>query len=392
MKKISPILRKDVRKDGLSQILLAFGTARYGTPLYCSQDHWDKTQHIITRGDKAASKKNKILFDMLDVLKENMIGKRMTERDFYGLCEKLFEQKETKAESFLYYMDEFMALKTKPGTLKVYENAKKKIEQFDKSCNFERMNKGWLLRFDKWLSDSGCSTNYRSIILRSMRATFNYCIDCEYTELYPFRRFSIKEEPTRKRALTVEQLRALRDYNVEPHQEKYRDCFMLMFYLIGINICDLLSLLPSSIISKNSCTYIVYKRAKTGRDYAIKIEPEARTILDKYKGKKHLLCWADDWGTENFKTRMNKELKKIGPYVLKGRGGKKVFSPITPPGLSGYWARHTWATIAAQLDVPVEIIGHALGHADTGHHVTNIYIDFNSDKIDQANRTVLDSL
>lgn len=176
------------------------------------------------------------------------------------------------------------------------------------------------------------------------------------------------------------------------HQEKYRDCFMLMFYLVGINICDLLSLLPSSIISKNACTYIVYKRAKTGRDYAIKIEPEARTILDKYKGKKHLLCWADDWGTENFKTRMNKELKKIGPYVLKGRGGKKVFSPITPSGLSGYWARHTWATIAAQLDVPVEIIGHALGHADTRHHVTNIYIDFNSDKIDQANRTVLDSL
>lgn len=74
------------------------------------------------------------------------------------------------------------------------------------------------------------------------------------------------------------------------------------------------------------------------------------------------------------------------------REDKKMFSPITPDELSGYWARHTWATIAAQLDIPVEIIGHALGHADTGHRVTNIYIDFNSDKIDQANRTVLDSL
>lgn len=392
MKKISPILRKDVRKDGLSQILLAFGTARYGTPLYCSHDHWDKTQHFITRGDKSASKKNKILFDMLEELKENMIGKRMTERDFYCLCADLFEKKEAEKENFLGYMDEFMALKTKPGTLRVYKNARIKIEQFDKRSSFETINKAWLLKFEKWLTDAGCSTNYRSIILRSIRATWNYCIDNEYTELYPFRRFTIKEEPTRKRALTLEQLRTLRDYEVEPHQQKYRDCFMLMFYLIGINICDLFSLTHKSLIKKNAHTYIIYKRAKTGRDYAIKVEPEARALLEKYRGKEHLLCWADEWGTENFKTRMNRELKKIGPYVLRGRGGKKMFSPITPDELSGYWARHTWATIAAQLDIPVEIIGHALGHADTGHRVTNIYIDFNSDKIDQANRTVLDSL
>ena len=58
------------------------------------------------------------------------------------------------------------------------------------------------------------------------------------------------------------------------------------------------------------------------------------------------------------------------------------------PGLSSYWARHTWATIAASLDIPRDTIAHALGHG--GNTVTDIYIDFDQAKVDQANRRVLD--
>lgn len=58
------------------------------------------------------------------------------------------------------------------------------------------------------------------------------------------------------------------------------------------------------------------------------------------------------------------------------------------PGLSIYWARHTWATIASELDIPKETIAAALGHG--GNTVTDIYIDFDQRKIDEANRKVLD--
>jgi integrase len=79
-------------------------------------------------------------------------------------------------------------------------------------------------------------------------------------------------------------------------------------------------------------------------------------------------------------------LKKIGAVERKGLGGKKIITPLFPK-LSTYWARHTWATIAASLDIPKETIAHALGHGSTT--VTDIYIDFDMKKVDDANRKVL---
>ena len=65
----------------------------------------------------------------------------------------------------------------------------------------------------------------------------------------------------------------------------------------------------------------------------------------------------------------------------------EVFRPAFPM-LSSYVARHSWATIAASLDIPKDVIAHALGHG--GSSVTDIYIDFDQRKVDEANRRVLD--
>lgn len=58
-------------------------------------------------------------------------------------------------------------------------------------------------------------------------------------------------------------------------------------------------------------------------------------------------------------------------------------------GLTTYWARHSWATIAASLDIPKETISAALGH-QLGSTITSIYIDFDQAKVDRANRQVID--
>lgn len=56
--------------------------------------------------------------------------------------------------------------------------------------------------------------------------------------------------------------------------------------------------------------------------------------------------------------------------------------------MSSHWARHSWATVAASLDIPKETIAAALGHG--GNTVTDIYIDFDRQKVDDANRRVID--
>ncbi|MBE6181270.1 MAG: hypothetical protein E7148_01045 [Rikenellaceae bacterium] len=177
----------------------------------------------------------------------------------------------------------------------------------------------------------------------------------------------------------VDDLRKLRDYPCEPYQEKYRDLFMLTFYLLGINPIDLFSL--KEIINGR----IEYRRSKTGRLFSIKVEPEAMAIIDKYRGEDFLLDVLDIYGDyKDFAHRMNSNLQKIGPCDRKGLGGRKYIDPLFPK-ISIYWARHTWATLAAEIDIPDDTI--ALGHS-SGNRVTNIY----QKKVDVANRAVIDYL
>lgn len=299
----------------------------------------------------------------------------------------LFPEKANKVESrtFVDYLDEFISTKGREGTRTCYNTTRNKILSFDPGCTFETMDKKWLDKFERWMSGSGMKVNAYAIHLRNIRAVFNYAIDNEYTSLYPFRKFRIKKEETRKRSLSVGQLRELIGFKCEPYQERYRDMFVLMFYLIGINAVDLFLAKPEDVVNGR----LEYKRAKTGKLYSIKIEPEAMSILEKYKGKNYLLNIMDEYKDyKNFLHRMGIALKEIGSTERKGRGGKKIRKPLFPD-ISSYWSRHTWATIAAELDIPKETISEALGHS-IGSDVTSIYIRFDIKKVDEANRKVID--
>ena len=289
--------------------------------------------------------------------------------------------------SFFERYNSYYESKVKEGTRIVYRNTLKRIidyigEEKVRQLRFEDITKEWLNNFNAFLAINSPSQNARNVHFRNIRAVFNDAIDDEITTHYPFRRFKIRPVPTRKRSLSVEELRTIFDYPCEEYQIFYRDVFKLIFTLIGINAVDLYGL---TTIDKGR---IEYTRAKTNKLYSIKVEPEAMEIINKYKGEKNLLCIADRWDDKNnFIRQTNKALRKIGKIERKGRGGKKVIEPLLPE-LTTYWARHTWATIASYLDIPKETIAQALGHG--GNTVTDVYIDFDRRKIDEANRKVLD--
>lgn len=250
-----------------------------------------------------------------------------------------------------------------------------------KTLTFEDITQVFIANFERYLNNKNLSINTISIILRNLRSVFNYAINENQisADLYPFKKFKIKQEPTRKRSLSVEQVRQLINLRPETKEkEKVRDLFLLMIYLIGINATDLLNLKEV----RNG--RIEYRRAKTKKLYSIKVEPEALAIINKYKGKDYLL---DITYRENFVNHFDKTLKKLGTITTEGVYHKQVITPIEP-NLSSYYARHTWATLCSELDIPKEVIAKGLGHSSNS--VTDIYINFNQKKVDKANRQVID--
>lgn len=272
------------------------------------------------------------------------------------------------------------------GTQGLYAQTAARIRAYDpqgcEALSFEDIDYNWLTRFEAFLAQSE-SKNSRNIHLRNIRAVFNRALDEDMTTAYPFRRFKIRSVATPKRSLSVERLREFMAYPVEDWQVRHRDMWLLSFMLCGINMVDLCGLRGVTAEGR-----IEYNRAKTHRLYSIRVEPEAADIIARYRGREFLLEVSERYGDyRDYLKRCNRGLQSIGVCERSGLGGKKMIEPAFP-GLTTYWARHTWATIAASLDIPRDTIAHALGHG--GNTVTDIYIDFDQSKVDVANRRVLD--
>ena len=265
------------------------------------------------------------------------------------------------------------ALKYGIKSAEQYTSMLKKVGTF---CNLEYLfiddiNTAWLKDFDTFCERSGMSVNGRAFYMRPIRVIWNDAIDRGLVGLdkYPFRRFKIKKADTKHLNMPIDDFRALMnmDCSEKTHMQRYRDIFMLSFFLCGMNIKDLLYLRKSDIIGGE----VSIVRGKTNVPIRVKLEPETREILDRYKGDKLLLNIMEVYGNyEDFRRRLNRALKQEFAYI------------------SIYWARHSWATYAAELDVPDPVIDMAMGHKLKGMSAT--YIARNMKKVTEANRKVID--
>ena len=363
---------------------------------------WDKKAQSVKKCprkayfDKAISDRYYAVQEMISKLSEEdeELMRRLTITEIKKIIlERLDgkERKDTGNGSFALGYKKFV--ETKQGrTRQIYETTWKRICEFtDKAerLNFEDITAKWLNEFNGYMAKRSPAQNARSIHLRDIRAVFNFAIDEEMTDLYPFRKFKIKSTPTMKRSLSADDIRMIATMPLLPWQEEYRDVFMLIFYLIGINIVDLFSLTHENVQNGR----IVYTRRKTKRIYSIKIEPEAQEILERRKGTTHLIDVADRYKDHtNFTSRFNKALKTFGTWEVDEHHKQKVRYKPYWDFLSSYWARHSWATIAYNdCNIPVDVISQALGHS-MGNRVTMVYINSDSKKVDEANRKVIEKV
>lgn len=290
----------------------------------------------------------------------------------------------TKKKLFADYIEDYKASINKETTRELYRITAKKVRTFDATATFDTINVDWLRRFEHHYLET-MSINGLSIHLRNIRTVFNWAIDNEYTEKYPFRRFKIKKETVEIRNISVDQLRKIRDLPCEGIQEMHRDLFLLVFYLCGINAIDLLNCrsLKAGVLQ--------YRRSKTGKLISIPVCDEAMEIIEKYRGKNFLISPMDGRKTyRSFLLLWNKTLKRIGPIEkVRTKAGHTTFKyhPIVE-GVTTYTARYTFASIAAEIGIPRDHIALCLGH--TWADVTSHYINYTDKIIKDTIRRVVD--
>lgn len=282
------------------------------------------------------------------------------------------DKEEYENHLFKTQMADFLSKKESEGTKNIYIATENRIKAF---CDYdtlrvEDIDIEWLDKFCEFLSKEN-TKNTIAVRLKIIRSIINFARKKGLVKEYVFSMYSIKTEETQKRSLTVEELRKLYKVKLSTIRAKHRDIFFLIFFLMGINVKDL------SELQKIENGRIVYRRAKTGTLYNIKVEPEALEIIERYRGKEHLIKQFDrDASYVSFDQSTNRILGKI-------------CKEIDIPKITTYWARHTFATIAYEIGISMDVIADCLGHK-SGHRITSIYVRKDQRRIDEANRKVID--
>lgn len=369
------------RADGTYPIRLAFnhhsGTAFVSLNQYVKKDEWDKrVGRVRKRPDKDFI--NDYLLDRVSFY-NRMLMKVLSDEDFHGnitateLRDRVLEaaNPHDKKVSLFDMFERYKAKDMSKGTRNNYTYTWNSIERFTKNAKrikVDDINREWLDQYDAFLASEGMKKNSRIARIRCLCAVFNYAIDNNLTKNYPFRKLNLGMSATAKRDLTIEEIRAIFFSEVDNDDEPFRDMFKLVFYLIGINAHDLYNLTPSSIIDGR----LEYERLKTKKHYSIKLQPEAMEIIKKYNGDKKLLSFCERFRT--YQSFFNTSSGSL--HNLKD-------------GLTLYYARHTWATLAFKLGISKDTISLALGHS-FGNRVTSIYINEDLSAVDEANRKLID--
>lgn len=378
--------------------------------IYITPDEWDTyKQQVVSRPDKK----------FLNVIIKKRVAEGtlalqriMLRRDFDMLTAKQILDMVVRGtdtaddpeseEYVLPVYNEYIALTKKPNTTDSYRASLKSIKEFEPDIDtmrFKDINVAWLRKYQNWLTeDRGMETNGANVYLRNLRTVFNYAITNKYTFAdYPFKKIDMSTTEPDKRFIEWDKFIEWLTYPVADQRVFYRDLFMLSFYLCGIRPIDLLNVKKSQVVDGRLEYWPEKLNGK--KKLSIKIEPEAWEIIHKYEGKEHLLEIMDSRKDyKSFCQHWNRALKAIGKTEFVPRTAKKGLKYVIAkhigvvPYITAYYARASWASFAYnKLDVPMEIISQALGH-NNGKMVTNFYVKRGEEKVDRANRQLIDLL
>lgn len=241
----------------------------------------------------------------------------------------------------------------------------------------------FILGYEEYLLKRGLCRNSTSFYMRNLRAILNRAIEQDYkVPRNPFRHVYMGVDKTIKRAISLDEIRRIRDIDLSGHPslDLARKVFMFSFYTRGMSFVDIAFLKKSDMNNG----LITYSRRKTRQQLTVRVEPETSRLIESFGENKTgflLPILTDDTINadqqyENAYFRINRNLQKVG----------KMLGLETK--LTLYVARHAWASIAHSNHVALSTISKAMGH--DSEKTTIIYLkSLDSSSVDKANSDII---
>lgn len=366
------------------------------TDYHVFQNEWDEKAANITiplNGERV----QKLLLIKSAIARELRQRKRTLDRletsseelTLNELCEAFSQLPPCKTVfTFLEEQVERQERMQKHGTANTYISTYRRFKEYrqNKDLFFDELTPDMIEEYEAWLANRNQKPNTIRFYLRTLNTLFckaaNNGMQSEERKLFSHVRLSYAT--TTKRALSEADIFALQNLKLEADTTLAfaRDMFMFSFYMRGMPFVDIAYLKKSNL--KNGI--LTYRRKKTNQPLLVEWEQVHQEIVERYahqtEGSPYIFPIIKQTdGTEykqykRVQEKVNRTLKKLGIMI-----GLK-----TP--LTAYVARHSWASIARDMNIPIPVISEGMGHQS--YKTTQVYLNsIDVSKISEANRTII---
>lgn len=271
----------------------------------------------------------------------------------------------------------------KMKTAIMYSTVLRSFKEFrnEQDIPISRMDNYTMKRYENYLKSKNILLNSISCYMRTLRSVYNKAVEEGLSvQQYPFRNVYTGIAKTIKRSVKEDIIIQLKRLELDDFEglSFARDLFMFSFYTRGMSFVDMARLKKSNI--KNEA--IEYTRSKTCQLLTIKIEECILEIIDRYKNftvdSEYLLPIIRP--TDNDHNRAlrvyNKRLRRLSELLGLS------------PHISSYTSRHTWASLAREKGIPLQVISEGMGHEN--EQTTRIYLaSLDQSVLDKANASVI---
>lgn len=285
------------------------------------------------------------------------------------------------------YMDQLISGFQEEGKWRIsetYASTKNSIMRFThgQDIDMRQMTKDMMIDYERRMRNLGLSQNTTSFYMRVLRACYNRAVrKGKVRDMKPFDLVFTGNCRTVKRATTLRIVKKLMRAKLTSKADILaRDMFSFSFFTRGMSFIDIANLKRGDI--KNG--YLTYRRQKTGQKLKVAWRQEMQDIVNKHPSLdgEHLLGLLDK-NCDNIRRQYHSRQCSINAGLKRIAHQLKLNLNLTM-----YVARHSWVTIARNMDVPISVISDGMGHSSES--TTLIYLkSIDAQQIDRLNDMII---
>ncbi len=299
---------------------------------------------------------------------------------------------EYRQRNQLFSFVELLILKLKGlgriGTADSYASTARSLKRFVQydMVYLDEIDCDFLKRYECYLHDAGLCPNTISFHLRNLRSFYNQAVEKGLAvQPITFKHVYTGVEKTVKRALLLKDIQriARMDLHDKPNLAYARDMFMFSFFTRGMSMVDMAFLKKDDL--QNGV--LTYRRRKTSQLLTIRWEACMQAVVDRYQVPRspYLLPILNPSLGD-----LRRQYQTVSHMLTRRLHIIGCLLDLSLP-LTMYVARHSWASIAREKQIPLPVISEGMGHDNES--TTRIYLaSIDAVEVDNANRQILDEL